>query len=226
MKRNLIVTIAISFIALGSLAQSSKESEKKDESKSDLLDFSAFEKNTNYETGSFTDSRDGKTYKTVKIGNQTWMAENLVYKAEGGCWAYDNKTDNVPKYGYLYNWDNARISCPAGWHLPSDVEWQELINFSGGNDFAGSKLKETGNSHWSSFNKEAANSYGFTALPGGSVNNSNGEDHVVGEVGFWWSSAEYAFEFAFGVRMDRNGTKASMDVYDMADGFSVRCIKD
>jgi uncharacterized protein (TIGR02145 family) len=238
--KSLLMTMAILLVMMSSMAQPAKKSQepevKKDENKtSGLLDFSAFEGHDfsadfevkeNSETETFTDSRDGKIYKTIIIGNQIWMAENLAYKATEGCWANNNDSAIVNTYGYLYNWDAANSACPAGWHLPSDVEWQELINFSGGNDIAGGKLKETGNSHWSDFNKEATNQNGFTALPGGSLDNNNGEVRVVGEVGFWWSSAEDAFGFAFGVRMDSNGTEASIDVYDMTDGISVRCMKD
>lgn len=237
--KSLCMTMAILLVGMSSIAQPVKKTQepvKKEEDKtSDLLDFSAFE-GLDYQaafegkeirdTGTFTDARDGKIYKTVKIGTHTWMAENLAYKTTEGCWANNNDTSNVNTYGYLYNWDAAYSACPAGWHLPSDAEWQELINFSGGNDIAGGKLKETGNAHWNDFNKEATNQNGFTALPGGSVDNNTGEIRVAGEAGFWWSSAEDAFEFAFGVRMDRNGTVAGMDIYVMSDGMSVRCIQD
>jgi hypothetical protein len=92
------------------------------------------------EKGSFTDTRDGKVYKTVKIGNQIWMAENLNYEAEGSK-CYDNNPANGQKYGRLYDWETAKKACPPGWHLPSDAEWQELVDFAGGKEIAGKKLK-------------------------------------------------------------------------------------
>jgi uncharacterized protein (TIGR02145 family) len=117
--------------------------------------------------GTFKDSRDGKTYKTVKIGTQTWMANNLAFKASSGCCAYDNNKNNVAIYGYLYNWETAKNVCPTGWHLPSDEEWTTLITNTGGVYTAGTKLKEAGIKHWAEPNTGATNQSGFTALPGG-----------------------------------------------------------
>ena len=78
------------------------------------------------ETGTFVDSRDGKTYKTTKIGTQWWMAENLAYNVGDGCWAYNNDESNVATYGRLYIWEAAQAACPSGWHLPSENEWKQL----------------------------------------------------------------------------------------------------
>jgi len=83
-------------------------------------------------TGTFEDSRDGKIYKTIQIGKQVWFAENLAFKADSGSWAYDNDNDNVEKYGYLYNWKTAQNVCPDGWHLPTKLEFETLLDNNGG----------------------------------------------------------------------------------------------
>jgi uncharacterized protein (TIGR02145 family) len=79
--------------------------------------------------GSFADTRDGNTYRTVKIGHQTWMAENLNYDTERGCSCYKEEILNCDKYGRLYDWNAARYVCPTGWHLPSRKEFESLKNF-------------------------------------------------------------------------------------------------
>ena len=95
----------------------------------------------------FTDSRDGKTYKTVKIGNQTWMAENLNFTTAEGSWCYDDDTVNCNKYGRLYSWETARDVCPAGWHLPSKAEFETLLsNVGGSGSNAYYALKDCGSS--------------------------------------------------------------------------------
>jgi len=83
--------------------------------------------NSKPETGSFTDPRDGKIYKTVKMGDQWIMAENLAYKPESGkFWAYENNDSNIAIYGYLYDWETAMNIAPEGWHLPSRKEWRAV----------------------------------------------------------------------------------------------------
>ena len=87
-------------------------------------------------TGRFTDARDGKIYKTVKIGDQVWMAENLNYDAGEGSWCYKDSLSNCEKYGKLYTWEAARRSAPKGWHLPSKEEFETLLNSLGGSGSA------------------------------------------------------------------------------------------
>jgi uncharacterized protein (TIGR02145 family) len=137
-------------------------------------------------TGTFKDSRDGRTYITISIGTQTWMAENLAFKADIGCWEYDNDQNKVT-YGCLYNWETAKSVCPSGWHLPANYEFTVLTNFLGGDSVAGVKLKEAGIAHWASPNSGATNETGFTALPGGGCDNS-GKNNFIGVNFSCWSS--------------------------------------
>jgi uncharacterized protein (TIGR02145 family) len=175
--------------------------------------------------GKFTDSRDGKTYKTVEIGNQTWMAENLAYKATGGCWAYDNSESNVAIYGYLYDWETAKNACPQGWHLPSDSEWTILTNYLGGESVAGGKLKDVGKSYWKSPNTGASNETGFTALPGGFRSNNGTFSYIRGG-GLWWSSSEYSALNAWYSYVGVDNSNLNRFTFGKDYGFSVRCVKD
>jgi uncharacterized protein (TIGR02145 family) len=133
---------------------------------------------------------DGNVYKTITIGTQVWMAENLrTTKLDDGkivplvtddkiwaglntpayCWYTNNAPENKNKYGALYNWYTVSTNklCPRGWHVPTDAEWKTLITNLGGESVAGGKLKEKGTSHWQSPNAGATNETGFTALPSG-----------------------------------------------------------
>lgn len=177
------------------------------------------------QTGTFTDNRDGKVYKTIKIGNQTWFAENLAYKANGGCWAYNKDSVNVTKYGYLYSWEAAKTASPAGWHLPSDAEWTTLTDYLGGAKVAGGKLKST--MEWSvDASENATNESGFNALPGSALGYNNGTSNfgVLGVDAFFWTATpekNYVW-----IRHLNESSMLFRDFDFSAAAYSVRCIKD
>jgi len=174
-------------------------------------------------TGTFTDPRDGKIYKTVKIGTQTWMAENLAFKANSGCWAYNNDQKNVATYGYLYNWETAKKVCPNGWHLPSNGALATLTVFLGGEEVAGGKLKST--STWASPNTGATNKSGFTALPSGSGCDIYPFEQI--ETSCWlWSSTEYNTGSAWILLLGNESNKVYIIGCKKDSGCSVRCLKN
>jgi uncharacterized protein (TIGR02145 family) len=160
--------------------------------------------------GSMTD-QDGNVYKTVTIGNQTWMAENLkttryrngdpialvtdntkwINLTTGAyCW-YNNDLINKSTYGALYNWfavyDNRDIA-PAGWHIPNADEWNTLITYLGGETAASMKLRENGTSHWTGHNYSPSNQSGFTGLPAGFREFLDGKFFGLESYCYWWSS--------------------------------------
>ena len=177
--------------------------------------------NTSSTSGStFTDSRDDKTYKTVKIGNQVWMAENLAYKpSSGNYWAYDNNQSNVAKYGYLYDWETAMKSCPNGWHLPSDPEWTQLENTVGTD--SRKKLKATGG--WNN-HSNGTDEFGFSALPGGYRDNE-GYFSQVGSIGYWWGSTQNYRDNEWYRTLSKYGSVYPYN-FNKSFGFSVRCLRD
>lgn len=181
-------------------------------------------------TGTFTDARDNTTYNWVKIGNQTWMAGNLGFKPSSGDFiAHENNDANIDIYGYLYDWTTAKNVAPAGWHLPSEDEWLELVNFLGGDEVAGGKMKETGTSHWDNPNSEANNSSGFMARAGGFYDSVYDNFIILGRSANWWSSTD-GFgdnnEAAFTLVIYSNTSKSSQSGSNKLIYQSVRCIKD
>jgi len=183
--------------------------------------------NTNYGTkGTFTDKRDGKKYKTIKISIQTWMAENLNYD-ESGSVCYENKSENCNKYGRLYNYrDAANEVCPSGWHLPNNEEWQKLVDIAGGYDIAGKKLKAK--KGWAdNGNGNSTDEYGFSALPGGK-GNSDGLFDYAGYNGNWWSASESELDTngAYIWQMGHNFEYASYHWDNKSGLLSVRCVQD
>ena len=190
--------------------------------------------------------------KTVTIGKQVWMLENLnVATFKNGveipkvqdesawikagenqqpawCYYYNDKK-NGDKFGKLYNWyavvDNNGL-CPQGWHVPSYDEWVLLTDYLGGSQIAGGKMKEVGVTNWNSPNIESTNLSLFTGLPGG-YRDDNGYYYDVGSNGYWWSSTEdntYG-PFFRGLDYD-NGTADRNNNSRKGSGFSVRCLRD
>ncbi len=172
---------------------------------------------------SFTDSRDGQIYRTVQIGTQTWMAENLNYNCSGS-YCYNNDPANGEIYGRLYTWDAAKTAAPAGWHLPTDAEWQTLVGYLGGSSVAGGKMKETGTEHWYSPNI-ATNESGFTALPGGSRRGSEAF-YNLGRYADFWSATENSSSYAWYRYLCYHRSDVYRYYYYKSRGFSVRCVKD
>jgi uncharacterized protein (TIGR02145 family) len=190
---------------------------------------------------------DGNVYKTVKIGNQIWMSENLHttrYRngdsipnvtgnsdwknlSSGAFCYFDNTVNSI--YGKLYNWyavSDTRNIAPAGWHIPSDDEWSTLTNFLGGNDFASGKMKETGTMHWISPNSGATNESGFTALPAGFRHGCDGRFDALGTTGNFWSKTEFDSICAWDCRLLYNNASSHHANIDKRYGFPVRCVKD
>ena len=178
-------------------------------------------------SGTFTDSRDQKTYGWVKIGNQTWMADNLAYKpSSGDYWSYNNDANNVSTYGYLYSWETAQTVAPAGWHLPSEAEWEELANYLGTNHNGGGKMKEEGTTHWLDPNIDATNASGFSALPGGGRFFDSDPYKYFGEYAYFWSATESVGYFASYFYLYNGDEYLHTSSNAMQFGFSVRCIKN
>ena len=191
---------------------------------------------------------NGVTYNTVQIGNQCWLKENLrttkyndgtsitnvtdnatwTSTTSGAYCCYSNNTSNCTTYGALYNWYavNTGKLCPSGWHVPSDAEWTTLVNYLGGEDVAGGKLKETGTTHWQSPNYGATNSSGFTALPGGYRFSGTGSFAFLGLVGYWWSSTDGGGSDAWARDLDWFHADVGRSKQDKRYGFSVRCLRD
>ena len=196
--------------------------------------------------GTMTDSRDGQTYKTVKIGDQTWMAENLNYEAAAS-YCYKDDATNCTKYGRLYTWAAAMDSsetwttngkgcgynktcsptypvrgvCPSGWHLPSRAEWETLFN-AVGELAAGKVLKST--SGWIS-SSNGTDAFGFSALPAG-FRDIDGNYNFKGSHAHFWSSTEYHSGYAYYMYLLYSRGSAYLDLNIKNDGISVRCLKD
>ena len=169
--------------------------------------------------GSLKD-KDGNVYKTVKIGKQVWMAENLKLETSDS-WCYANKESNCKKYGRLYSWGAAKKACPAGWHLPSKSEFETLIEAVGGRSKAGKMLKFTNG--WKS-SGYGTDDYSFSALPAG-FRSTDGIFRDEGNSAYFWSSTELTFS-ANRLYLGYNFDSADLSSIFKDHGYSVRCVKD
>lgn len=191
---------------------------------------------------------DNNSYDTLRIGMQTWLAKNLkttrfndgtliqkitsqtewaATQTPAFCWYNNDEASNKQHYGGLYNGFAVKTNklCPAGWRVPSSDDWSTLINYLGGYEIAGGKLKEAGTAHWMNPNNGASNDVGFTALPGG----YRPEDNFYGlnTVGFWWTSTENEpnYSWSESIVHPEIGMNAVAAQYH-GTGLSVRCIKN
>ena len=192
---------------------------------------------------------DGNIYKTVKIGDQCWMAENLkvthfrngdaipnvtdnniwINLTSGALCNYSNDEAYVSTYGRLYNWyaiQDSRNIAPNGWHVPSDSEWQTLIDFLGGNNVAGGKMKEAGTQHWNSPNTDATNESGFTALPSGARGDYVSPYGDMGNYTYYWTSTEWDINTSIHRTLYYNSSAVGYVSQLKRMGLSIRCVKD
>jgi len=168
----------------------------------------------------FIDSRDGKAYKYVTIGAQTWMAENLRYETSNTK-CYDNNPDNCKIYGILYDWNTAMKACPLGWHLPNDTEWFTLRNFTGNDD---AKLMAN---HVFWISGKGTDEYGFTALPGGYYKHEGYFLCIENQADFWSATEGYMTGSAhIHVFTLQSGIRDIDGLYIDNSWANVRCIRD
>ena len=207
----------------------------------------------NYTQGANITDIDGNSYPTIvtNCSNQTWLQKNLnvshyrngdiipqvtdpiqcFYLTTGAWCYYNNDPANGAVYGKLYNWyavNDPRGLAPAGYHIPSNIEWTTLTTCLGGEAIAGGMMKENGTAHWGSPanpNVGASNGSGFTGLPGG-YRFGNGDFGNMGAYGIWWSSSEFNTVNSWGSSLSVNTYIAYLNYGDKTNSFSVRCIKD
>ena len=192
---------------------------------------------------------NGNAYKTVGIGSQIWMAKNLrSNRLNDGtiipqiksdsiwngnhhiayCWYNNDSIYNSKIYGALYNYYTLKseLLCPIGWHVPSNSEWTILVNFLGGAEKAGGKLKDYFTPYWSDPNICYANSFGFAARPGGRRSHIKGKFSNISDQGYWWTITSKSEFYSYSWLMYNSNTQISRNESSNRDGASVRCIKD
>ncbi len=194
---------------------------------------------------------EGHIYKTIDIGTQTWMAENLratrlndktqipnvtdlsawaSLTSMGYCWNNNDPKSFKSIYGALYNWYVVGTNkiCPEGWHVPSEEDWNILQAYLGGSNVAGGALKETGTTHWQNPNEDASNNSGFTALPGGQrdIINNFWNGTWIGVFGQWWTSTNESTGQYYDWELDYSSGQAFYGALSSSMGLSLRCVKN
>lgn len=185
-----------------------------------------------------TDPRDGKVYKTVKIGNQVWMAENLNYDVEGS-WTNDSLDKDGSIYGRFYTFGRAKKACPDGWHLPTFDEIDELRENTGGVGLAGKNLKAT--SGWDKDEEgkdgNGTDKYCFGIKASGKSQNKEDGVYGVGKYAQLWTSTTFIRpEYdSYGNRIDRgskvyyfsftSSDSVYIESYDTTPAWNIRCLK-
>jgi uncharacterized protein (TIGR02145 family) len=173
--------------------------------------------------GVYKDVRDGNEYNWSKIGAQTWMSENLRFLVLGASRAYNDDSAFLMKYGMLYTWKAAQAACPKGWHLPSDKDWNALIQNLGGISIAGQKLQsmDTVGKH----NTGGAQAQGAVSSFLGGVRHPDGSCIGITYWGGCWTSGKINDSIGSNILFARGAREVSPSTNDKAAGFSVRCMK-
>ena len=177
------------------------------------------------EPGTICDARDGKIYRTVKIGAQTWMAENIRYKTASSI-CYGNTSSDCAKYGRYYTFGDAYNVCPSGWHLPSAKEFAVLLKSIGGESKAGGKLKSQNDWNVNNNKCNGTDDYGFAALPTGMMMNEY-ESFGKGRESYFWSETDERPNSIYVLKIHCDTESATVGWTVEPDyGIPVRCIKD
>ena len=167
-----------------------------------------------------TDGRDGQNYKTVTIGSQTWMAENLNYETDSS-WCYNDEVSNCASYGRFYSWNAAMTACPKKWHLPTPGEWMDLFEAVGGQHIAAKVLKST--TGWED-DGNGSDAFGFSALPVGG--RDFGDYSSIGYNAYFWTSSGNNSSYANYICLKNYKDFPCLIDEFKGSGFSVRCLKD
>ena len=238
MKSTKLLNVIFAFVAIAAISactinnDSAKTEEKDSESvntTSNSADSTKTDKKSSTysaETNTLTDQRDNQAYKTVTIGPQVWMAQNLNYETEDS-YCYNDDPANCEKYGRLYKWESALRACPDGWHLPTKMDFETLFETVGGERIAGTKLKSS--SGWeNNLSGESGNGsddFGFSALPVG-FKSIKGPCYKQGQTAHFWSSTEIDTDIVYNIYFSSKIRSGTVDTISKLMAISVRCLKD